>query len=402
MPSRRRVLHTAGAAIGGASAVAVTAGGAQTGQSTRDAWPMARHDPAGTAHTAEPGPKDDVEIAWSHDRTGWFRGTSEPILWDGTLYAAGAGLLALDPETGTRRFAKAGPYHSSPARASTSVYTSETLAVSGDAGPVGLNSDGGVHLPVVGPVGTERWRVSTPSHRGFFGATATENATPVTSGATVVTATPDRESIVALDADDGEVRWQVTPTDDGASVSFNRPAVRDGVVYATAWPYRVSAYDLATGNRRWHRELDEQMLLAPVATPAGLVVLARESLRLLDPTNGSPKWRYDHGGNVTESTPAVADGLVVAPNDDGELHAVELASGERAWRAPFEGAGAPVVADGVVYAVRSDYELVALDAATGDRRFTHEPDQVPLSAPVVADGRLYATNRRRVLALEDP
>lgn len=402
MPSRRRVLYTVCAGLAGAGAVATASSGSDADTSVSDPWPMARHDPAGTATTAETGPKDDVEVAWSHDRAEWFRGTGEPILHGGTLYAAGAGLLALDPETGTRRFAEAGPYYSSPARARTSIYTTETLAVSGDAGTAGLNSDGGIQLPVVGTVGTERWRVPSAAPAGFFPPTATDRVAPVAFRGTVVTATPDRESVAALDADDGEVYWRASPTEDGASVSLNRPAVRDGVVYATAWPSRVSAYDLATGNRRWHRELDEQMLLAPVATPAGLVVLARESLRLLDPSDGSRRWRYDHGGNVTESTPAVADDLVVAPNEDGELHAVDLASGERAWRARFEGPGAPVVGDGVVYAVRSQYELVALDAATGERRFTYEPEQVPLSPPVVADGRLYATNRRQVLALEEP
>lgn len=104
---------------------------------------------------------------------------------------------------------------------------------------------------------------------------------------------------------------------------------------------------------------------------------------------------------MTESAPAVADGMVFAPTEDGSLDAVDLASGERAWRVPFDGGGAPVVGDGIVYAVRSHSELVALDASTGQRRFTYEPEQVPLSPPVVADGRLYATNRRRVLALEE-
>lgn len=400
MPSRRRLLQMAGVAIAGAGTVVATTGGAETAPSDSSAWPMARHDPAGTAHTTDAGPKDDVQLAWAHDRSEWFRGTAEPSLSGDTLYATGAGLLALDAETGTRRFGKAGPYYSSPARASTSVYTAETLAVTSATGPVGLNSSGGIRLPVVGAVGTERWTAPTPDHRGVSWTPA-ERPTPVATGGTIVTATPDRESMVALDGDSGDVHWRVTPTDGAFSASFNRPAVRDGVVYTTAWPYWVSAHDLDTGARQWYRELDEQMVLAPVATGAGLVVLSRESVRSLDPTDGSTQWRYDHGGNVTESVPAVADGVVFAPTEDGSLDAVDLASGERAWRAPFDGSGAPVVGDGIVYAVRSQSELVALDASTGQRRFTYEPEQVPLSPPVVADGRLYATNRRRVLALEE-
>ena len=398
MPSRRRLLQTLGLAAG-ASAVAVTAGGVQPDQPT--SWPMARHDPAGTARTADAGPKDGVELAWTHDGTDWFRGTAEPILVGDTLYAAGAGLLALDHETGQRQFGTAGPYDASPARARTSVYTTPTLGVPSQSGIVGLNSSGGLGLLDLGSVGTERWTAPTPDHDHPFASMPGEHATPVAADGVVVSPTPDRESLVALDADDGEVRWQATPTNDNASVTFTRPAVRDGVVYATAWPYRVSAYDLDSGTRQWHRELDEQLLQAPVATAEHVVVLSRESVRSLDATDGSTQWRYGHGGNVTESTPAVADGVVFAPTEDGVLDAVDLASGERAWRAPFEGNAAPVVGDGVVYAVRSQSELVALEADSGVERFRYEPDQVPLSPPVVAGGRLYATNRHRVLAMED-
>lgn len=362
---------------------------------------MSRHDPARTAHTTDAGPKNGVTMAWSHDATGWFRGTAEPILSDSTLYAVGAGLLALDPETGARRFGQAGPYHSSPARASTTVYTSNTLAVTSTSGMVGLNSDGGLRLPFVGAVGTERWTVLSPPRRVFFSPSPTDRGTPVAVDGTVVTTTPGRESMVALDADNGEARWQFTPEINGDNLSLNHPAVHNGVVYTTAWPYQVSAHDLDSGAQQWQRELDEQMLMAPVATNGHLVVLSRESVRSLNPADGSTQWRYDHGGNVTESTPAVADGFVFVPTEGGSLHAVALANGERVWRTPFKGNGAPVVADHIVYAVRSRYELVALSADTGERRFTYEPEQVPLSTPIVADGRLYAVNRRQVLALEE-
>ena len=398
MPSRRRFLQATALGVAAGTGFAVTAGGAETDRPTP--WPTARHDPAGTASTADAGPKDGVELAWTHDRTDWFRGTAEPVLFGDTLYAAGGGLLALDPETGARRFGTAGPYDASPARAQTSVYTSETLAVPSQSGIVGLNSAGGLGLPGLGPVGTERWNTPTPDHDHPFASMPGEHATPVAADGIVVSPTPDRESLVALDADDGAVRWRATPTNDTASVTFTRPAVRDGVVYATAWPYRVSAYDLDSGSRQWHRELDEQLLRAPVATAEHVVVLSREAVWSLDPTDGSTQWRYGHGGNVTESTPAVADGVVFAPTEDGVLDAVELASGERVWRAPFEGDAAPVVGDGVVYAVRSRSELVAIEADSGVERFRYEPDQVPLSPPVVAGGRLYATNRHRVLAME--
>jgi outer membrane protein assembly factor BamB len=196
--------------------------------------------------------------------------------------------------------------------------------------------------------------------------------------------------------------WERTVIeDDAVSAQSRRPAVRDGTVHVTSWPYRAAAYDAATGDRQWRRDLDDQLVLPPVATPLGVVVPSRQYAWLLDSEDGTTLWRRDLDGNATESTPAVADGRVFLTDEQGSLYALDLATGETEWTAPLDGVAAPVVADGVVYAVRSGVELLAFDAATGDRRFRFTPSQVPLSPPAVGDGRVYLSNRQRVVALEE-
>ncbi|QCD66296.1 MULTISPECIES: PQQ-binding-like beta-propeller repeat protein [Halomicrobium] len=401
MPStRRQLLATTGLAV--ATAFGGRFAGAQTAvSSSANDWPMARYDAAGTAsHPSGTGPKDEVEIVWSHESTAWFRGTTTPIRAGDTIYAAGRGLLALDTEDGERRFGASGPYQSSPARVSASLYDTDTLAVTAPTGVFGLNAGGGLDVPMRDePVGLQRWRESS-GETGFFGAP--DHATPVVADGTIYTALPGTNSIAALDADNGSVQWRSTHhEDDNVSASFNRPAVRDDLVVASNWPGKVTAYHADDGTREWQREIDVQTVLAPVATASGVVVQTREDVRLLDLADGTTLWRAEFDANVTDSVPAVADGTVFAVDELGSMHALDLASGEVLWTTPFDGKTAPVVADGVVYAVRSGFELVGVDATSGDRLFTYRPSQVPLSAPIVGDGRLYAANRKRVIALEE-
>lgn len=402
MPSTRRdVLGSTALVFAGVVSDEASARSTQPDPSTPSDWPMARYDPAGTGHhPTATGPKDGVEIAWEHDTTDWFLGSAPPIRRGETIYATGNGVLALDSRTGARRFGREGPYQSALARARTSTYTTDTLAVTAPSGVFGLNAAGGITIPLVDrSFETERWAGPQSPRPGLFGPA--ESVSPVAVDETIYTAVPGTDSVVALDAGSGQVRWRTTHAEDEAvSVEFNRPAVRDGRVFVTNWPYQATAYDTDTGEQHWQRELDEQMVLAPAATSEGLVVPSRNRVWLLDTTDGTTRWTYTTDGNAVESTPAVADGRVFVADEQESLHALDLETGEQLWTTPFDGPTTPVVADGVVYAVRSLYSLVAIDAVTGEIRFEYEPSQVPLSPPIVGDGVLYATNRRRVIALE--
>jgi outer membrane protein assembly factor BamB len=400
--SRRRWLEVSGLALAGSLGSMVVTSGAESGHTSMYDWPMARYDPAGTGHhPSASGPKDGIKIAWTHDTTDWFLGTVSPIHQTGTIYAVGNGLLALDSDTGTRQFGVPGPYRSSPARARTSVYNTATLAVTAPSGVFGLNASGGFDIPLLQQSrDAERWAGPQSPTGGFFGSA--DLVPPVTANTTIYTAIPGTNSIAALDPTDGQVRWRSTHhEDDAVSVAFNRPAVHDGLVFVTNWPRQATAYRADTGEQHWQHELDEQTLLAPVATEEGVVVPSRNRVTLLNAADGTVLWDRALDGNVIESAPAVANGTIFVADEQESLHALDLATGEPLWTTPFEGSTSPVVADGIVYAVRSSYALVAIDAVSGTKRFEYQPSQVPLSTPIVGDGVLYAANRKRVIALEE-
>jgi outer membrane protein assembly factor BamB len=138
------------------------------------------------------------------------------------------------------------------------------------------------------------------------------------------------------------------------------------------------------------------------------------------------RWSFPTGDRVV-SSPAWADGVVYVGSDDGNLYAIDAASGRQRWMHRTGGpvSGSPAVADGRVYVTSYDGRLHAVDAATGalrwkfatqgERRFEAkglhgmqprsqtfaDPFDVYLSSPVVTgglvifgsgDGHVYAVD----------
>jgi outer membrane protein assembly factor BamB len=126
------------------------------------------------------------------------------------------------------------------------------------------------------------------------------------------------------------------------------------------------------------------------------------------------KWVFPTGARVV-SSPVWHDGLVVFGSDDGNVYAVDAASGRQRWMARTDGpvASTPAIAGDRVFATSYDGRLHALDARTGEvlwkfategeRRFEArglhgmqprtqtfaDMYDVYLSSPVVADGKVF-------------
>ncbi|MFP8951586.1 PQQ-binding-like beta-propeller repeat protein [Natrialbaceae archaeon A-arb3/5] len=410
MPSRRRLLAAGGLAAAGLVGAISTAPGSVRPRSTAGArsqssidefdWPMARYDAAGTGHNpAASGPTDGVQVRWKRELDASVRGSAAVICADGTLFVVGRrSLVALDAGTGRVRFTRSGSYQSSPAHAKASAYRTDTLAVTSREGIYGLNAGGGYELAGVS-VGVERWHAPGDAP-GYRTSANPREPSPVAVDGTVYAAVPETGRLIAIDASSGRTEWEYVSTDLPMG-DPHRPAVRDGTVYVSGWPTTVAALDAETGEQRWAVGLDHPDVLAPTATEAGVVVPGWDTVSLLDPTDGSVLWEYDHDGNATEGSAAVADGAVFLTDGDGSLHAVDLDSGEELWTAEYGLQVEPVVADGVVYLGSFWYpELVAFDAESGEQRWSYDED-TGFSQPVVGDGVLYAVGNEKIVALEE-
>lgn len=221
-------------------------------------------------------------------------------LADGTIYAGGEALAAIDAETGTVEWTDDAPIEKwvSPA------VTDETVVA------VQLN-DGRANAYETD--GTVRWSRTFSSYT---------RARPTIADGVVylpIETESDRGKLFALDLDDGETRWQ-------AEIPEPRPGSRPVV---------------------W----DDAVYLGSSGDENGYLIAH-------DRDEGNRLWSYSQGELVTQ--PALEDETCYAGSNDGELFALST-DGERQWSLDAgDVIDAVAVQDDIVYAAKRD-RLFAVD-----------------------------------------
>ena len=121
----------------------------------------------------------------------------------------------------------------------------------------------------------------------------------------------------------------------------------------------------------------------------------------------SREWAYTTGDKVGNafglSAPAVADGTVYVGSDDGNVYALDAATGHVRWTYSTLTyvEAKPVVVGGTVYIGGADNSVYALDAATGHVRWTYTTGDQVYSSPAVAGGTVYiGSDDHKVYALD--
>jgi outer membrane protein assembly factor BamB len=185
---------------------------------------------------------------------------------------------------------------------------------------------------------------------------------------TEFTATAKADRVWSVSAGDGE----------GRLGSRQGPAVADGRVYASGTD-GIGAWDLQTGKQVWYHEdkKDEDgHRLGLAGSPGagdGLVVVGglEGDLLALDAATGDVKWQAKVGTEVL-AAPAVGQGLVLVRSIDGRVTAFDAASGERRWfwekEAPaltVRGNSSPLLAPGAAFIGNDDGTLSALTISNG-------------------------------------
>ena len=111
----------------------------------------------------------------------------------------------------------------------------------------------------------------------------------------------------------------------------------------------------------------------------------------LEAASGARLWQRRTGGGIW-SSPAVVDGVVFVGSDDGELYELNASTGATLWTYATGGPldSSPAVVNGVVYVGASSGTVYALDASTGAKLWSHDTGgDFVFSSPAVADGVVY-------------
>jgi outer membrane protein assembly factor BamB len=244
-------------------------------------------------------------------------------------------------------------------------------------------------------------------------------STPALAHGTVYFGSGDH-FLYALDETSGALRWKFAT---GSRVASS-PAVAAGRVYFGSYDGNFYALDAASGSLLWKfatqgerrfaaRHLHGALPAAEVMPDPFDVFLSSPAVAgdlvyfgggdgnvyALEAASGKTRWSF-HTANVVHASPALANGLVYVGSWDSYFYALDATTGKLRWR--FKTGEDPeinnqvgiqssaVVAGDAVYFGCRDSNLYALDALTGAKRwaFSNKGSWV-IGSPAVRDGKVY-------------
>jgi outer membrane protein assembly factor BamB len=204
----------------------------------------------------------------------------------------------------------------------------------------------------------------------------------------------EKDAIVALDRDAGEVAWRV-PTESPTNIkedelrAFRRatPLVwQDGWLLATDPDGTMFAYRAVDGALIWSRQLGIRSNAAPtVAADRVYVPTVDGRLFALRADTGEPVWERQLGSGALHEVLALDDRLYVGSNDN-HLYCLRTRDGRFDWRWPTgaDVIGRPIADSSRIYFVSLDNVLRALDRGSGAQRWKSELDLRPRWGPLWA------------------
>lgn len=194
-----------------------------------------------------------------------------------------------------------------------------------------------------------------------------------------------------------------------------RPVVADGKVYAAAASGSVYALDLQTGKKIWEYEAKKQRkaeLAADADTPSQVESESKHGLSKEEKASRKERLRNEKQQRKEKKAlakkrplprfaggPGVGEGLVAIGTLEGEVIALDAATGAEKWRAKVsnEVISAPAVAQNTVFVRTNDGRVTAFDASNGERRWFHEQEGPTLTvrgnaAIVAGPGVIFVGN----------
>ena len=276
-----------------------------------------------------------------------------------------------------------------------------------------------------GPRGFHRVRWAFPTGNRVI-------SSPVMAGNTLYFGSDDG-NVYAVDAASGRQVWKRATKGPVPAT----PAVADGTVYVGSYDGRFYALSAETGSMRWkfttggERHFEgknlhgwtprgqtffdpfDLYLSSPVVVGDAVFFGSGDgNMYALDRASGTLRWKFATG-DVVHASPAYADGVLYFGSWDSYFYAVDAKTGRQKWR--FHGGEDPLihnqvgfqssaaVVNGVVYVGCRDSNLYALDAATGKELWrVNNAGSWVITSPAVVDGRvIFATSDSALFRIVD-
>jgi outer membrane protein assembly factor BamB len=215
--------------------------------------------------------------------------------------------------------------------------------------------------------GRQLWRTPRPVEASKKFSFATPTVIPSEGGPLVVA--PGSDSVMALDADSGEIRWWAQY--DGYSV-VPKPVLSDSKVLVATGFGRTKLMAIRTGGSG-------------------------------DITGTHVEWEVDKGIPKTPSLIA-HQGLVYMISDDGIALCLDSQSGEVVWRSRLGGnySASPVLAgDRIYFTSEEGTTTVIRTGRQFEKLASNDLDEAILSSPAIADQAIFIRTDKAIYRIEE-
>jgi outer membrane protein assembly factor BamB len=281
--------------------------------------------------------------------------------------------------------------------------------------PVGIAQSAAVppqeDAPVVastaGPAYQEAKPTSTPGFKALwsFQTGAAIWSTPAIQDGVAYTGSDDG-NLYAVDASNGEMKWKVSTQ----GLVRSRPAIAGGFVYFASDDGYLYGVEQHAGKPAWRTDIGnvldrehpglspaptgyDYLQSSPVVAHGQVYVGSADgNVYALDAATGRINWMYQTGEKV-RATPTVDNGSLYVGSWDKTFYALDARTGKELWKTPLGGQvqTTALVADGTVYCASRKASVVALDANTGKIKWEYDygTNMWVESSPRIYNGILY-------------
>ena len=251
--------------------------------------------------------------------------------------------------------------------------------------PGGSPSNSLGHLALGGSV-NKAWRVDIGTGSSWRGRMST---VPLVAGGKIYTLDAGG-TVTAFSAAGGGRVWSVriTPENEKSAEGFGGGLALDGNrLYAVTGYGTAVGINADSGALLWTQKVGDPVRSSPTAAGGKIYFVSTDSvLHCLDGAEGQELWRArgvpEPATLLSNVSPAVGQGVVVAAFPAGDLIAYETGSGKPRWRESLSRSSEttasgiladparPVIDRGTVFAVSHGGKMMAVAESTGERLWT--------------------------------
>lgn len=212
--------------------------------------------------------------------------------------------------------------------------------------------------------------------------------------------------LYSLRVKDGSTNWQYPEKPQAGQSFYAQPAVDGDKIYVGDYKNNFFAIDGKNGTVLWTFTGATNRYIGG-ATVAGDLILAPNAdnvLYALD-LNGNVKWTFK-ANHALWSAPLVNADVVYLSSLDHNLYALKLTTGQKIWQTELGGAivYSPSYENGLIFVATLDNKVVAINENDGSIKWQKEAPDGLWSQPVVKDGVVYygdMVGRIYALSVED-